>query len=111
MPRCKIIGLLFSCFLLASLATDADACSCVTMREGPHPCLLYRQAAAVFVGQVSDIGPMTPISPDQPGIYTMRDVVVHLTVEEGFRGVEGTTVAIYMTGTSCDFGLQQGERY
>jgi hypothetical protein len=111
MRRFKIIGFLFSCFLLTSLATNADACRCFITMEGAHPCQLYRQAAAVFVGQVSEIGPMTPVSSSQPNIYTTRDVVVRFTVEEGFRGVEGQTVTIYLTGTTCDFTLLRGERY
>lgn len=111
MLRSAITPFLFLCFMLAALAAQADACSCVTMMEGTHPCQLYQHASAVFVGQVSDIGPMTPVSTDQPGIYTMRDVVVRLTIDEGFRGVTGQTVAIYLTGTSCDFNFQKGERY
>jgi hypothetical protein len=56
---------------------------------------------------------MTPINQSQDGqtLYTMRDVVVQFSIEEGFRGVADQTVDLYLTGTSCDFSFQKGERY
>ncbi len=113
MQRLKLSAVLLLCFLFAVLAARGDACVCVMTMEGTHPCQLYRDASAVFLGQVINIGPMTPVnqSPDGQTMYTMRDVVVQFSIEEGFRGVAGQTVDLYLTGTSCDFSFQKGERY
>lgn len=59
MQRLKLSAVLLLCFLFAVLAAKANACVCVMTMEGTHPCQLYRDASAVFLGQVINIGPMT----------------------------------------------------
>ena len=111
--RSKASALLFLCLLFSLLASKADGCVCGGTWEGTHPCLLYRQADAVFSGMVVNIGEMTPLNATHNGqpIYTMRDVIVQFSIEEGFRGVNGQAVDLYLTGTSCDFSFQIGDRY
>lgn len=111
MSRAKFSTLPALFFIALALAAEASACVCALTREGTHPCLLYRAASAVFVGQVIDIGPDTPIKQGEQTVYTTRDLVVRLSVEEGFRGVEGEVAQVYLMGTTCDFGFQKGERY
>jgi len=113
LTRLRASAFLLFCLISSGLVSKADGCVCGGSWEGIHPCLLYRAADVVFLGLVVNIGEMTPLNDTHDGqrIYTMRDVIVQLSIEEGFRGVNGQTIDLYLMGTSCDFGFQKGERY
>src|SRR4030095_3048166 len=110
--RLKVTAILLP-VLLVLLASPADGCLCAGTWEGTHPCLLYRSADVVFAGLVVNIGEMIPLNPNQGDqtLYTMKDVVVQFSVEEGFRGVDGRTVDLFLMGTRCDAHFEKGERY
>lgn len=86
--------------------TPADACSC--MESGP-PCQGYFQVDAVFAGTVREITDLERTA--DPLRFNARRVA--LTVDRAFRGVEGTSVAVFtgLGGGDCGYSFKNGERY
>src|SRR5262245_18776407 len=102
LTRLKASAFLLFCLIFTGLVSTADGCVCATTLDGVHPCLLYRSADVVFLGLVVNIGEMTPLNNTHNGqpVYTMRDVIVQFSLKEGFRGVNGQTIDLYLMGTS-----------
>ena len=100
----KVSGLLF--LLLVLFLGEASACSCA----GPSvPCQSYWEASAVFVGTVSYSSRVTL----DEGNYQRSQRVVRFTLEEAFRGVQGTEAEV-MTGlgdADCGYGFRLGGQY
>jgi len=97
--------------LLSVFITSVNACTCVRTFSGSQPCQEYWSSAAVFAGKVTDI---TIISQDfGNGVIGYRRKVVHFSIEQSFRGVEGTAVEVLtgMGGGDCGYDFKQGERY
>jgi hypothetical protein len=71
------------------------------------PCVAFREANAVFSGPVTDIEK----APRQQG-DTFDYLLIHFSIEQSYKGAPGTRIMVdTITGTSCDFGFQIGERY
>jgi hypothetical protein len=91
--------------ILASLATQAFA-SCVMIQQGP-PCQEYWRADAVFVGVATRVISV----PNQTGLaigpYARQ--TAHFSVEEAFKGIEGT--AVVFDSNDCPYLFKEGERY
>lgn len=90
---------------LAMSPRRAEACSC---RPHPEPCEAYWQAAAVFRGRVESIE-------YEPGTLpaTRRPSTVTFTVLEPFRGVSGSTIAVWTaaSGGTCGYRFAKGREY
>lgn len=95
----------FLLIALASLAKDALA-SCPTMQQGP-PCQEYWRTEAVFIGTANRI----VATPNNTGlaIGPYLSSTVYFTVEEAFKGVEGTGILVELD--HCGYRFNEGERY
>ena len=91
--------------ILTVNADPASACSCGS--SGP-PCQSFFQVDAVFAGTVTSISQVDG-PPDLP--YPRR--LVRVSVERGFRGIEGATAEVLtgMGGGDCGYAFKAGERY
>lgn len=94
-----------ACLMLASLAREARACSCV--EYGTPPCAEYGRADAVFTGVVTGIRKYPGGAPDG-----MPLALLHFTVEDSYRGVSVAELEVEtLSGTSCDTTFKRGERW
>lgn len=91
--------------VLASLATEAFA-SCPASSQGP-PCQEFWQADAVFIGTATRFVGVPNETQLMIGPYSQT--TTHFTVEEGFRGIEGTAVVI--EANHCGYLFKEGQRY
>ncbi len=105
-------------FFCASFFNPVNACTCLDY--GVPTCSLFSRANAVFVGKVERItsamgdkeadvqlGGVGSISSRGGGL-----IWVHFTLEHAFKGVSGKTAkALTYTGTSCDLGVKEGQRW
>lgn len=102
-PRLFLFGSLIA--LVLSFPNPAKAC--VPVGGVEPPCSAYWKADAIFVGVVSDI----TNAPREPG-ETFDKLLIHYSVEQPYRGVEGTEVKVAtITGTECDTKFQEGEKW
>lgn len=102
-PRCFVSAIILLAIFLFGPSSPTYACSCVQWTA----CEAFGRSDAVFIAQVLD------------GTEPVRDNSVagevRLLVEESFKGVKGTEIAILvhsMKNTSCgDYGLRRNGRY
>jgi hypothetical protein len=97
-------------FVLCTVASNADACSC--MGAGP-PCQAAWAADTVFVGQVVSIEQL-PVVRDADRIPSFLTRRVTMRLIESFRGVASQTTIDVRTGTGggdCGFGFEHGRTY
>jgi len=98
--------------LLSVFSTRVEACQCtVETLSGLHPCQAYWSSAAVFVGQVTEISILSRDLGD--GITGHRQKLVHFSIEQSFRGVQGAAVEVLtgMGSSDCGYDFKQGERF
>ena len=93
-------------------ASEAAACSCEN--PGP-PCQNTFRVDAVFTGSVVNITAL-PIDgpPLPPGAIRMGGTLrVDFSIDQAFRGVQGSTVSVLTSAMSpaCGYEFKQGERY
>ena len=102
----------------ASFFNPVNACTCLDY--GAPTCSLFSRADAVFVGKIERItsamgdkdadvqlGGVGSISSRGGGL-----IWVHFTLEHAFKGVSGKTAkAVTYSGTSCDLGVKEGQRW
>lgn len=93
--------------LLPGFAEEVRACSCVF--GGMQPCQEYSEADAVFAGTVVGISGVTI----EDGSYKHSQRLVRFSVEQGFRGIEGSFVEVVtgLGGGDCGYGFKQGGQY
>src|SRR5262245_50945464 len=92
--------------LLSVFITSVNACSCVRTFSGSQPCQEYWTSSAVFAGKVTDI---SIISQDfGNGVIGYRGKVVHFSLEQSFRGVQGTDIEVMtgMGGGDCGYDFK-----
>ena len=95
-------------FLFLSLSSaNVSACEC----DPPKPQKLFRDAKAVFVGQVIDIGESTvPLDKGFPPL----SYAVKFKVKEYWKGVKGSEITVYsdLGGLPChQFAYRKGDTY
>ena len=102
----------------ASFFNQVNACTCLDY--GVPTCALFSRADAVFVAKIERI---TSALDDKDASVTLGGVGsissrgggpiwVHFTIEHAFKGVSGETVkALTYSGTSCDLGVKEGQRW
>jgi hypothetical protein len=98
-----------SCFIAALfiLANPRPLLACTCRGVQQPPCAAFREATAVFSGPVLDFKE----APHQSG-DRFHYLMVEFAVEKSYKGVSESELSIAtLTGTSCDFGFQKGERY
>ncbi|MCA1576729.1 MAG: hypothetical protein LC794_05120 [Acidobacteria bacterium] len=95
------------CVLIAfvSLATDALG-SCPMSGQGP-PCWEYWQTQAVFIATANRVVITSNNTELAFGPYVSS--TVYFTVEEAFKGVEGTGIVLNLD--YCGYRFKEGERY
>jgi hypothetical protein len=87
------------------VSNSAFACSCRGAQQ--PPCIAFREARAVFSAIVTDITE-APFQRDD----TFHHLLIHFSIEQAYKGASGTEIIVAtITGTSCDFGFQKGEKY
>ena len=91
--------------ILASITSEALA-SCVRITPGP-PCEEYWQADAVFIGTASRVV-RVPNEAKLP-IAPYLQITTHFSVEEAFKGVQGTVVLF--DSNNCPYVFKEGQRY
>ncbi len=93
-----------SLMTLFSLAT-ATLASCPGRGIGP-PCQEYWQADAVFIAVANRV---VNVRDDTPGLGPYVKTTAYFTIEETFKGVEGT--GIVFDSQSCGYIFEEGTRY
>jgi hypothetical protein len=104
----KYIQICFALIVFVLVANSSvAACDCAF--GGGEVCQDYWQASAVFVGTVIESHGITV----NEGNYSHEERVVRLSLDEGFRGVEGaeTEVLTGLGGGDCGFGFRQAQQY
>jgi hypothetical protein len=94
--------LLFVPLVILFTVKSAAACSCA----GPiPPCEAYKKTPAIFIALVTDIQPSRSPNTDPP--------IVHLSVEEAFKGITQSKITTYQGTASgdCSLVFEKGERY
>ena len=101
----KLVLYFVAPLILASVTSEALA-SCIRITPGP-PCKEFWQADAVFIGTASRVVRV----PNETKL--VMSPLVHITtqfsVEEAFKGVEGTVVVF--ESNNCPYAFKEGERY
>ena len=98
---------------LLFLTDKATACTCIgpRQRDGFHPVMVYWSADAVFTGLVTELS-FEPLDANgKPARFS--EMVVHLSVDQAFKGIQGPTVEIRTNPStpSCGYDFQKGQRY
>ena len=101
----KVSLYIVALIVLASLATDTFA-SCVTVTQGP-PCQEFWRAQAVFIGTATRVVRL-PHDP-QLAFGEHARTITHFSVDEAFRGVEGTVIVL--DSSVCGYPFKEGEQY
>jgi protocatechuate 3,4-dioxygenase beta subunit len=101
----KVSLYIVALIVLASFATSTFA-SCPTMRPGP-PCQEFWRADAVFIGTATRVVRVPNETQLLIGPYVRS--TTHFSVDETFKGVEGTVVIL--EADHCGQLFQEGERY
>ena len=101
----RLVSCFFNLILAATLATDASA-SCPTMTPGP-PCQEFRYTDAVFIGVATRVVRVPNTTQLMIGPYI--STTVYFSVEEIFKGVEGSAVVLDLD--HCGHSFKEGERY
>src|ERR1051325_7267836 len=96
--------------LLPWFVNDARACSC--MMPGP-PCQEYWRTPAVFAATVTGISQLPAGAGDGSNSRPFAQRLIHFSLEQAFRGVEGKDVEAVtgMGGGDCGYEFKVGERY
>ena len=100
----KLVLYFIAPLILASMSTEAFA-SCVRLTPGP-PCQEYWRADAVFIGTASRV---VRVPNEKVALGTLVHITTHFSVEESFKGVEGTVVVF--DSNNCPYPFKEGERY
>lgn len=93
---------------LVLLASDANACDCLF--GGGAPCQEYWKASSVFVGTVSYSSRVTL---DDGSDFKRQQRLVRLTIDQVFRGIDGSEVEV-LTGlgdADCGYEFKLGGQY
>jgi hypothetical protein len=102
--------LIISSFALLSAITcsaSGTAQACTPVGGTEPPCSAYWKADAVFLGRIMGIS-----KPTRDPKQLFDKVVLHFSVEQSYRGVEGREVDVTsITGTECDTKFELGERW
>jgi hypothetical protein len=102
----------------AAVFNNVNACTCLDY--GVPTCALFSRADAVFVGKIKRITSAmgdknASVQLEGVGSISSRGggpIWVHFTIEHAFKGVGGETVkALTYSGTSCDLGVKEGQRW
>jgi hypothetical protein len=108
--RLKLLSMGSFVMTLLSFSDTAFACSCM---QTPPPCEAYWRAEAVFIGTVKEVSQIELEEEVGGSILKYRNPLFHFSVDQTYRGVNGSQVAI-MTGQGggdCGFGFKIGEQY
>ena len=100
------LPLYFVAPILTAVLAATTFASCPIMNQGP-PCQEYWRADAVFIGTATRVVRV----PNETGLLIGPFVrtTTHFTVEEAFKGVEGT--AVVFDADHCAHPFNEGERY
>jgi hypothetical protein len=95
----KTILITTALMLLPLFVDSVDACSCLRVTI----CDAYKMSPAIFVGTVLE---SKDIEKDRARVY-------RFTVEQSYKGVEGTDIEVQtgMGGGDCGYSFTKGERY
>ena len=110
MKKLAKILLLLPLFLFG-LSAEAQACVCAMSFTDYQPCSAFWKASDVFVGTVTEIGPMNPVVGSGGKSFTTNGRFTRFKIEKAFRGVQGETIETFEHGTSCDYHFKLGESY
>lgn len=104
-------SLLLPCLMLLVIcADDAHACSCLPI---PSPYRAYKEATAVFVGEVTGSRDVSHEEATGERKYTVTERLFRFRIEKALKGVRGKQVEVSVgrIDSSCYGGFTQGERY
>jgi hypothetical protein len=104
MPRTLIF--ILALFIVGFCGVDVRACTCAG--EGA-PCQQYWEASAVFIGTVIE-GREVKV---KQGEFEHSMWSIRISIDEGFRGVEGAEVEVLtgLGGGDCGFGFRRTRQY
>ena len=101
----RVLYLLVPLILMAPVTAKALG-SCLATPPGP-PCQEYERADAVFIGTATRV----VLKPDQTriAIGPYLESTVYFSIEQIFKGVEGSAIVLYLS--YCSYYFVEGERY
>src|SRR5262245_59602415 len=108
--RWKLLSIGSLVLALLSLSENALACVCDLTRP---PCEAYWQAEAVFIATPEELS-WIEFEDNLPELVIKRkQPVFSFSVDQAFRGVNGSQVAVLtgMGGGDCGYGFKIGEQY
>lgn len=92
--------------LLTSISVEGCTCRGARHARNFQPCEIFWRYDVVFVGLVEKLS----YEKSSDGRY-INKMTAHLRVEKPVRGVEGSTVDVETSGSTCGFSFKEGERY
>jgi hypothetical protein len=102
--RTRIVAFAFLAFVVHYRAPSSFACLC---NGSQPPCAAFQEASAVFVGTVTAI---TKWSKQQGDV--LDELLVQFSIEQSFKHASASEITIAtVTGTECDLGFKNGEKY
>jgi hypothetical protein len=108
--KLKLLSIGSLVLTLLSFSDTAFACSCMGTRP---PCEAYWQAEAVFIGTPKEVSWIEIEDKIENSTFKYRERVFRFSVDQAFRGVNGSQVSV-MTGQGggdCGYGFKIGELY
>jgi Carboxypeptidase regulatory-like domain len=108
--KLKLLSIGSLVLTLLSFSDTAFACDCMGTRP---TCEAYWQAEAVFIGTAKEISWIELEDKIENSTFKYRKPVFHFSVDQAFRGVNGSQVGV-MTGQGggdCGYGFKIGEQY
>ena len=100
------LTLYFTALIILALLATSTFASCPMMNQGP-PCAEYYRADAVFIGVATSVVRTPNETGLAIGMYSRS--TVHFSVEEAFKGVEGTFLVFELD--HCGHVFKESERY
>jgi Carboxypeptidase regulatory-like domain len=96
--------------VLTLLSETAFACDCML---SPHPCEAYWQVEAVFIGTAKELSWIEFEEKLEDLVIKRKQPVFSFSVDQAFRGVNGSQVAVKtgMWEGDCGYGFKIGEHY
>jgi carboxypeptidase family protein len=108
--KLKLLSIGSLVLTLLSFSDTAFACDCAGTRP---PCEAYWQAEAVFIGTPKEVSWIELEDKTENPTFKYRERVFRFSVDQAFRGVNGSQVSV-MTGQGggdCGYGFKIGELY
>lgn len=106
----RLFAVTVSLLIIGSFGETVLACSCAMPGA---PCEAYWKAVAVFVGTVKELSWAETENNIGDRVIKYRQPVFHFAIDQAYRGVSGSQVAVLtgQGGGDCGYGFKVGQQY